>query len=535
MTQKLPADPGGGDALPERAAVASPPPPQPPLSPPGAGATAVLLAQDPSAADQDAGSPHPTAPSTEAAEEAPLGLCSVLVLLMPIYASQFLMAASTRAATPVIPVVVKGMGGSEAVIAVVLAMPGLGRMVANVPAGQFVQARGNRFAMVAALALQAVARALQGLCPNVPLLILCRAAEGVGDSTYLIARLAFAGAAAPKAVRGRAMSMLGGCTRWGAVLGPVMGGVLSRYASPSVSFLAQGALAALAAGVVLARIPATVPDAPPPHRHHHPPAPQRSTWALFRAFLPAFAAVGVFVFCLQGLRESRLLLFVLKGDALELSEDQVGYVISIAFFVESLMFPVSGVLMDRWGRKASGVPSCLIMVVALILLPAARSFGSLALVGMLASVGNALSSGLVMVIGSDLAPHHARGEFLGLYRLFTDSALLLAPVIAGALVSAFSLRWGAWAVACMGIAGAGWMLLCISDTGHQMHQADPQDAAPDDDVGADASSSSSSSGVELLAVRGGAEECSDPAPQRADLAEEASGSLPPPPALAGDV
>jgi len=51
----------------------------------------------------------------------------------------------------------------------------------------------------------------------------------------------------------------------------------------------------------------------------------------------------------------------LQAQDLDLTPDQMGYVVSAGFFVDSAVFPLAGVLMDQYGRKYAGIPSTIIM------------------------------------------------------------------------------------------------------------------------------------------------------------------------------
>ena len=87
-----------------------------------------------------------------------------------------------------------------------------------------------------------------------------------------------------------------------------------------------------------------------------------------------------------------------------------------------MLFPVAGILMDRFGRKFSGIPSCLVMVRFaerpgvescmlqgagfMVLALVADGFLLLASASVIVGAGNGLSSGLIATLGQvhSLAP-----------------------------------------------------------------------------------------------------------------------------------
>jgi MFS family permease len=79
-----------------------------------------------------------------------------------------------------------------------------------------------------------------------------------------------------------------------------------------------------------------------------------------------------------------------------------------------------------------------VLGLALGLLGAVDTFRGLALVGGLAGLGNGLSSGLVMTLGTDLAPRAAadRAQFIGVYRLIADAGNIIGPLVSGVVVGA---------------------------------------------------------------------------------------------------
>ena len=75
----------------------------------------------------------------------------------------------------------------------------------------------------------------------------------------------------------------------------------------------------------------------------------------------------------------------------------IGFIYSVcAALALSLFYPV-GVIMDRWGRKWTGVPAMLGFVLGLTLLPFSQGFYSLLGAGLVLAFANGLSTGIVMI------------------------------------------------------------------------------------------------------------------------------------------
>jgi MFS family permease len=104
--------------------------------------------------------------------------------------------------------------------------------------------------------------------------------------------------------------------------------------------------------------------------------------------------------------------------------------IGIAGALDFALFYSSGQLVDRFGRRWAAMPTLVGMAISLFALSLAQDSTGFLIVALALSLSNALGSGLVMVIGADLAPPDARNEFLAFYRLMIDGGVALtAPAI----------------------------------------------------------------------------------------------------------
>lgn len=69
------------------------------------------------------------------------------------------------------------------------------------------------------------------------------------------------------------------------------------------------------------------------------------------------------------------------------------------YLVDSLLFAPVGYAMDRYGRKATGVPALVILSGGLLLLGLSTDGTTVTAASMVMGFGNGLSSGLVMILG----------------------------------------------------------------------------------------------------------------------------------------
>ncbi len=129
-----------------------------------------------------------------------------------------------------------------------------------------------------------------------------------------------------------------------------------------------------------------------------------------------------------------------------------------------MMFPLVGYAMDRWGRKSTGIPAFLVLGIAVALIPQTGTFGALLAVGLLAGLGNGLSSGFVLITGTDLSPKNNPGGFLGVWRFISDTGGASGPVAIGGLAQIVTLGVASLATAGIGAFGAFMLIFIVKES-----------------------------------------------------------------------
>jgi EmrB/QacA subfamily drug resistance transporter len=95
-----------------------------------------------------------------------------------------------------------------------------------VSAGRLGDITGRRRLLLAGFVLFTMASVLCGAAPTLWLLVVARAAQGVGAAVMMALTMAFVGETVPKEKTGRAMGLLGTMSAVGTALGPSLGGIL---------------------------------------------------------------------------------------------------------------------------------------------------------------------------------------------------------------------------------------------------------------------------------------------------------------------
>lgn len=250
------------------------------------------------------------------------------------------------------------------------------------------------------------------------------------------------------------MAGIGGTRRIGVFLGPVAGGILVDSVGFDVTFVVAGA-------VVLVGVPPRLLS----RVHGERTDPSRlTTVEALRRYWRRLLWTGSGPTLFAAVRSGRVVILPLIGDEIGLSATQVGVVVGVSTGADLLLFPIAGHLMDRYGRLVAIVPACTLMGVGLFLLAAAGTGSTIALAGAVIGIGNGLSSGALLTLGSDLAPPEAPAQFMAAFGSMNDLGQVIGPLIVGLAADAIGLGAAAVALAIAMFVGVGLIVTTIGET-----------------------------------------------------------------------
>lgn len=380
-------------------------------------------------------------------------------LTLSVYLPTLLFSIGEGAVLPIIPIFARGRGVSVAAAAFIVAMRGLGTMLFDMPSGVVVSRFGDKGAMVAGTALVAVVAIGASLSRSILVLAVLILVMGGGWAFWQVARLAYVSEVTPLRQRGRALSLLGGVSRAGTFIGPILGGFLGRHYGLESAFYAQAAMGVAASALMFNVVRKTSSSEEPRER-----GLGGYLVATVVEHRRVFLSAGLAVVALQMVRQCRDVFLPLWGDSIGLNVAQIGLIYGVSSFIDTAMFYPVGYVMDRWGRKWAGVPSLITLSLGLLILPVTTGLYGFIFVAMLTGIGNGLGPGIVMTLGADFAPEGRRGEFLGVWRFMGDVGTAGGPLAASIIAGVASLALAATVTAAFGFTGAALMWLRVPET-----------------------------------------------------------------------
>lgn len=368
------------------------------------------------------------------------------------YGPSIVSAIGHGAIMPVLALRARDLGADVSTAAAIVALTGVGMLLASLPAGALVARVGERRALVGAGFVDAVAMAFAALTDSVLGLGVGVLLSGVCWTLFLIARQGFMIDVVPITHRARAMSLLGGSYRVGVLVGPLIGaGLISLTDLTSVFWLAA------AMSVLASLLAATMPDLGEEKRAAARASGHLGVWTVIASHRRLLATLGTAVVILGMSRSLRLSLLPLWAEHVGLSASTTSLIFAGAAALDVAFMWPGGWLMDTRGRMVVAVPVVLSMAVACLLLPLATTVVSVSLVMALIACGNGLGSGIVMTLGADAAPDEGRPQFLGAWRLCGDIGNTGGPLLVGAIAATAPLATACLVVGVLGLAGAGWV------------------------------------------------------------------------------
>ena len=388
-----------------------------------------------------------------------MGFRSLVPYVWPVYGPWMAASLGMSILLVSLPIVLVVDGHGYALAALVTGAGGAGAAAFALPVGWATDRWGP--ARVGAGSLGVMVSAATAMASTSRPLVLGVAQLVFGGSclAVMLSRQADLTRRIPVALRGRAMALMGGTMRFSVLLGTVVGGVLVDVAGARLTFLAAGVGAAIG-------IPAVLPGARTVGWEVAPvgsvgPGLIKVLQCNRRRLLHA----GLFGMTAMTAREGRMVLLPLVGVALDLRPSTIGLLVAAGYAADLILFPISGSIMDRFGRLAAMVPAYGLLAVGLVSLVVADSARGVLVAGLVMGLGNGLSAGSLFTLSSDVAPQKGTASFLSGVSLLTDIGRVLGPLLVGLAATWWGLGSAAVVLATVMVAGLVWLVWLVGETG----------------------------------------------------------------------
>jgi MFS family permease len=329
------------------------------------------------------------------------------------------------ALTPLIPSYSEEFDLSKTGAGVLVGAFGAGAIIGGIVGGIAAARLGPKRAVVAGLVLLGLASVAFALADTAPTLVAARFIQGLSSTITWAGALAWLAVTAPRERRGEVIGTAFGAAIFGAVLGPLFGGV-AEIVGTRPSFGAVAVVAFACAGI------ATVPRAAPPE--------VISTQGLARALRDTRFLGGLWLNTLPAFLFGMLVVLgPLALDAGGWSALAIALVFFVSGLFEAVLSPFIGRATDRRGRLLPIRIALAASIVVAAALAAAREPLAIALlVGAAAlAFSGFYTPGMALTSHRADAAGLAQGLAFGIMNSAWALGEMTGPVLGGALGSAF--------------------------------------------------------------------------------------------------
>ncbi|MFT4148296.1 MAG: MFS transporter [Micrococcaceae bacterium] len=368
---------------------------------------------------------------------------SLRKIAVPAFGPSILFGIAEGALFPVIPATSTSLGASLALSSLIVSIIGIGSMLANIPASIFTHKFGEKIAIIGASLISALACAIMYFIPHLAVFMLANVLIGIAQAVFNLARQAYLTEMTPISKRATALSTLGGSYRVGVFLGPFLGAAVMHFMGVKGAYIV-GFIASLVALLIAVTLPDLVIKQKPINESTDFKYILHKNWKVF-------STIGVGIMCISAMRACRQVIIPLWGHYIGLNPETVSIIYGVSASIDMLLFYPAGIVMDRFGRAWVTFPSMIVMALGFLIMPFTHGVVSLSIVAFMLGLGNGISSGLIMTLGSDYSPVAGRAKFLGIWRFMQDLGSSSGPFLVSVLTSVASLTLGVSSVGVLGL------------------------------------------------------------------------------------
>jgi len=379
---------------------------------------------------------------------------------MQVYLPNLIMATGQGAMLPILVYAARGVHASPAMAAVIVAINGFGMLAFDLPSGRIVARFGERGAGWIAAALMVVGLLGCIVATNPWTLALAVFVQAAGWAVWTLVRMTHISRIAPAAVRGRALSFLGGVMRCGNIIGPFFFVVVASHNHTTLAFMLY--LVSVVVGFVWLMLARDRHDAEALATH----ATRIHPLQVLRDNSGELAVSGSTAFGISLLRGSRTAIIPLWAAHIGLDASQAATLFAFSSVIDLALFYPAGIASDKWGRRADALPCILLLALGHVLIPFTHTYWTLFGAAFVLGFGNGLGSGIVMTLGADLAPANGRASFLAVWRCISDAGTSVGPLVDSGVVAVATIAAAGPTVGVLGFVTAGIVAIWMREPEH---------------------------------------------------------------------
>ena len=336
---------------------------------------------------------------------------------------------------PVVPLYAKSFGVSQFLVGLTVAVYGLARFAANMPAGRIADLLGRGWAIAIGGVVTAGGNLICGMAGTYGLFLAGRFIGGLGAAMVLTGTQIILTDISTPENRGRIIAFYMTVFMFAVGIAPLPGGFLAQHFGLQVPFYVYAVLGLGVTTLALVRIPETRVAGPIDARTSGNVSPQYGGQVLELLRQPAFLLVSVASFASFFARTGGVFTILPQRaqSSMGLSTGQIGLGLSAISIISLAISYPSGVVVDRFGRKAVIVPALLSGAVAMIFFAVSTDFLFFVLSCLVWGISVGLAGAAPTAYAADVAPPGMNAAAMGTFRTLSDSGYVFGPFLLGAI------------------------------------------------------------------------------------------------------
>lgn len=347
-----------------------------------------------------------------------------------------LMMSGNGIVAPVLSIYASTFNAGTTMIGMIITLFGIGRLLANVPAGLLSQRFGRKLLLCLGPGIVAVGSVGAATATSLEALLAWRLIQGIGSGLYLTTSAATLADLSKAGERGRVMALYQAAIGMGAMIGPSIGGFLGHLVGLNAPFWGYAVVALLTLVVALTRA-----EGPKSKE-----AKEGRGGMDLRLLLsdPLFALLCVANFGVFFTRTASTwqMIPLLANDSYGLGVESIGLSLTFMTLSSFIMLPFTGPLIDSKGSQAVVVASLAVTALALAIVALSGTEIGFWCGMTVMGLGIGLSGPAIGACSVDLVAAPQYGPAIGLLRTAGDAGFVAGPVIVGLLDDFGSIGYG---------------------------------------------------------------------------------------------
>ena len=350
--------------------------------------------------------------------------------------------------SPLMPIYAENLGATGIWLGIIFAAFSLARAIFMPIVGKISDKHGRKQFIVIGLLLYTIISLLYIAASSVWTLTIVRFLHGFASAMVIPITMAYVGETASEGKEGRRMGLFNIAFFLGMGTGPLIGGVLhDTYGFNSV-FIAMAALTGISFLMTLFLLP---------NVNVHKKSKKPKQHISFKKIFQSDTLKGLLIYrFVNAMGRGGVMSFLpLMASRIHISASEIGVILTTNIAFMAALQGVFGYMADKWNKFALVVLGAAISALALILIPIAHNFWTFMALALLMGFGGAISMPAATAINVKIGSRYGMGASMGLFNTAMSVGMILAPLISGAVMDLWGLKYVFIVAGLISFAGIG--------------------------------------------------------------------------------